>query len=220
MSGLFGPDTPQFWIPPSEADDSGIVGAGGNLAPATMLRAYSEGVFAWFNEGDPILWWSPDPRAIFEIDQLNISRRLARTYRSGKFHITINQAFSDVVAGCANRDEGTWITESMIEAYQRLHRLGHAHSLETWLHGQLVGGIYGVSIGGLFAGESMFHRATDASKVALVALMEHLVIRGYELFDTQMVTTHTSSMGAIEIPRANYLARLTRAIQRDDVSFV
>jgi leucyl/phenylalanyl-tRNA---protein transferase len=197
----------------------GLVRIGGDLEPATLLEAYCTGVFPWFDEDCPICWWSPDPRAIFELNQFHISRRLGRTIRSGKFAITINQAFGDVIRGCAERDEGTWLTQSMIDAYERLRRLGVAHSVEAWRDGKLGGGLYGVALGGLFAGESMFHRVTDASKVALAFTVEHLTQRGFRLFDTQFLTEHTARLGAIEIPRREYLERLQQAL-RIDTSFV
>ncbi len=241
----------EFWFDPATADPEGLVGAGGTLAPNTLRRGYRAGVFPWFNEGDPILWWSPDPRAVIELDGLHVSRRLARTIRSGKFRTTVNRAFEAVMKGCAeNREEGTWVIPEMIDAYTALHREGDAHSIEVWgiretppppldlgpppetradwdrdverimLHEwELVGGIYGVAAGGLFAGESMFHRKTDASKVALVALVEHLKARGFVLFDVQMTTEHTTRMGAVNIPRAEYLARLADAVRMAGVRF-
>jgi leucyl/phenylalanyl-tRNA--protein transferase len=223
------------WVPPELAGPDGLVGLGGDLRPPTLLRAYSEGVFPWFNEGDPILWWSPDPRAVIELDGLHVSRSLLRTIRKGKFRVTANRAFRDVMRGCGEtRVEGTWITKQMLTAYEDLHRIGHAHSIETWVRADavsreasaerdedwvLAGGVYGVSIGALFAGESMFHRVTDASKVALVALVGRLRERGYELFDVQMRTDHTTRMGATEIPRAEYLKRLRAAVAKTDVRF-
>jgi len=196
---------------PDLADEHGLVAIGGDLLPNTLLRAYRNGIFPWFNEGDPVLWWSPDPRAIFEFDRFYLSRRLERTIRSGKFRLTINQAFKDVMHGCADRD-GTWITSDMIAAYARMHELGHAHSIEVWLGKDLVGGIYGVAIGGFFSGESMFHRARDASKVALAYLIEYLRVRGFALFDSQVATEHTASLGAVQIPRELYLIRLQNAL--------
>jgi len=208
------------WIPPERADEDGFVGIGGDLRPACLLRAYREGVFPWYSEGEPVLWWSPDPRAIFELGGLHISRRLQRTIRSNRFQATIDREFPAVIRGCADRpDEGTWITPEMMSAYEHLHRLGYAHSVETWYDGELAGGVYGVAVGAFFAAESMFFRRTDASKVALVALVERLRERGFELMDTQMLTEHTSRMGAIEIPRRNYLERLRRAVRRLDVTF-
>jgi leucyl/phenylalanyl-tRNA--protein transferase len=190
----------------------GLVGVGGSLDPAPLLKAYRHGIFPWTEEGWPLLWWSPDPRAIFELDGFHTSRRLRRTMRSGRFQVTVNQAFADVMLGCADREVGTWITRDMHTAYNRLYELGHAHSVETWSEGQLVGGVYGVAIGGFFAGESMFHRVADASKVALAALVGRLRERGFQLFDIQFVTEHTRSLGAIEIPRRKYLARLRKAV--------
>jgi leucyl/phenylalanyl-tRNA--protein transferase len=200
------------FLDPELADEHGLVAIGGDLKPKNLLKAYRSGVFPWFGEGDPVLWWSPDPRAIFELDGLHVSRRLARTLRSGRFKLTIDHDFAGVIRGCADREEGTWLTGDMIAAYETLHRLGYAHSLETWQGDVLAGGIYGVALGGFFAGESMFHRASDASKVALAHLVDHLRCRGFQLFDIQMLTEHTAMLGAIEIPRAEYLERLRRAL--------
>ena len=202
-----------YFLDPELADDSGLVAIGGDLGPRRLLEAYCSGIFPWFDQGDPYLWWSPDPRAIFEMGRLHIARRLARTIRSGKFRCTLNQAFGQVLRGCADRDEGTWITRDMIEAYESLYRLGLAYSVESWLGDELAGGVYGVAIRGLFAAESMFTRHSDGSKVALAFLMDHLVQRGYQLFDIQMVTQHTLSLGAVEIPRKEYLARLRQALR-------
>jgi leucyl/phenylalanyl-tRNA---protein transferase len=215
------------WVSPEQSGPDGLVGVGGDLRPPTLLRAYSDGVFPWFNDDDPILWWSPDPRGIIELDDIHISRSLARTLRSGRFRVTRNRAFTEVIRGCATREnDETWITKPIISAYTDLHRLGYAHSLETWVRDEttpsgwlLAGGIYGVAIGGVFAGESMFHRITDGSKVALVSLVQHLNDRGFQLFDVQMCTDHTRRMGAIEIPRSEYLQRLRTAIRYTDVSF-
>lgn len=226
-------------MPPELGDPEGLIGVGGDLTPVTLLRAYAEGVFPWFSPGDPILWWSPDPRAVIELDGLHVSRRLARTMRSGKFRVTANTAFEAVMRACGEeREEGTWVTPDMVAGYTELHRLGHAHSIEVWVrldhtdhatealarypegpNGTLVGGIYGVAVGGLFAGESMFHRVSDASKVALAALVERLRARGYVLFDVQMTTEHTERMGAVTIPRADYLRRLRAAVKLTGVTF-
>jgi leucyl/phenylalanyl-tRNA--protein transferase len=197
---------------PNRADDSGLVAVGGDLHPERLLAAYRRGVFPWYDSADPICWWSPDPRAIFELDGLHVSRRLRRTLRSGRFNVTINEDFRGVIRGCADRDEGTWIHPEMMQAYERLHRLGHCHSLEVWLDGALAGGIYGVAIGGFFAGESMFTRVRDASKVALAHLVDRLRACGYQLFDIQMLTEHTLRLGAVEIPRTMYLQRLRQAL--------
>jgi leucyl/phenylalanyl-tRNA--protein transferase len=198
-------------------DDDGVnhnlVAVGGRLTPERLLRAYRTGSFPWYNEGDPVLWWSPDPRAIIEFDRFHVSRRLARTIRSGAFSVTVNADFRGVIAGCADRPgEGTWITRDVADAYTRLHELGHAHSVETWHDGELAGGVYGVAVGGFFAGESMFHHVTDASKVALAALVERLRERGFVLFDIQFTTPHTRSLGATTLPRTEYLRRLARAV--------
>jgi leucyl/phenylalanyl-tRNA---protein transferase len=166
---------------------------------------------------DPIPWCSPDPRAIIPLDSFHVSRRLQRTVRSGRFMATSDRDFSGVIHGCARRhglNAGTWITQRMIRAYRRLHELGFAHSVEVWLQGRLAGGVYGVSIGGLFAGESMFHTERDASKVALVHLLAHLRRRGYMLLDIQQWTAHTGRFGAIEISRREYLRRLAEALRR------
>lgn len=201
------------------ADEFGLVAVGGDLRPQRLIEAYRHGVFPWYSEGDPVCWWSPDPRAIFPLDGLHISRRLARTVRSGRFSCTVNQAFATVIRGCADRVEGTWILPDMIAAYERLHRLGLAHSVEIWRDGVLAGGLYGVAIAGLFAGESMFSRLRDGSKIALVHLVDRLRARGFALFDTQFLTEHTARLGAIQIPRAEYLKRLEQALRCSDVSF-
>jgi leucyl/phenylalanyl-tRNA--protein transferase len=207
-------------LDPEWADEFGLVAIGGDLSTARLLEAYRNGIFPWYDEQTPIMWWSPDPRAIFELDQFHIARRLQRTMRSGRFTITVNRDFAAVIRACADRPEqGTWITTEMIAAYERLHQLGHAHSVEAWHGDVLGGGVYGVSLGGFFAGESMFTRVRDGSKVALAALVERLRQRGFTLFDTQFVTEHTKRMGAIEIPRREYLRRLRLALTRP-LSFV
>jgi leucyl/phenylalanyl-tRNA--protein transferase len=212
------------------ADPDGFVGLGGDLTPMTLLRAYSEGVFPWFNEGDPILWWSPDPRAVIELNPadgdpdyggLHVSRRLARTIRSGKFTVTINQCFERVMRSCGEeREGGTWVTRDMLEAYAEMHRIGFAHSVETWCGDVLAGGVYGLAIGGLFAAESMFYRVSDGSKVALAALVERLRQRKFLLMDVQMKTAHSERMGAVNISRTEYLKRLRKAIAQNKISFV
>ena len=201
-------DEPLVWN-----DPQGLVAVGGDLEPESLLGAYRRGLFPWYNEGDPILWWSPDPRTIFELDKFRISRRLARVVRQKKFRITVNQAFTQVMRACALRIEGTWITDDMLQAYCELQRLGHAHSIEAWNEDELVGGIYGVAIGGFFAAESMFHFESYAGMVTLVHLVERLKSRGFVLLDTQMPTEHTRSIGAIDIPRDAYLRRLKKALQ-------
>ncbi len=202
------------FLDPELADADGLVAVGGDLRPERLLEAYRRGIFPFFDEHSPILWWSPDPRAVFQMDGLRVSRRLARTVRSGRFELTRDRDFEGVIRGCARGPgEGVWITADMIAAYTELHRLGHAHSVEVWHDGELAGGVYGVAAGGLFAGESMFTRVTDASKVALVHLSGHLRRRGYVLFDVQYLNPHTESLGAVEIPRREYLARLRAALR-------
>jgi leucyl/phenylalanyl-tRNA--protein transferase len=203
-----------LFLLPELADDSGLVAIGGDLRPERLLLAYRRSIFPWYDEHGPILWWSPDPRAIFELDGLHLSRRLRRTIRSGRFTLTVNEDFEGVMRCCADRPgEGTWITEDMIRAYTTLHQMGHAHSVEAWHEGVLGGGIYGVAIGGFFAGESMFTLVRDASKVALAFLVDRLRQRGFQLFDIQFLTEHTARLGAIEIPRNEYLSRLRRALR-------
>ena len=200
-------------LDPEAADAQGLVAVGGDLRPETLLDAYSRGVFPWYNESLPICWWSPDPRAIIPLDKFHVSRRLSRTIRAGQFSVTVNRAFAGVMQGCSVRAEGTWITPDMLRGYRRLHEMGHAHSVEAWRGDELAGGVYGVSLGGLFSAESMFHRQSDASSVALAALVERLRARGFALLDVQMVTEHTSKLGAVEIPRPTYLAMLRDAVR-------
>lgn len=201
-------------FPPVElAEEGGLLAVGGDLNPQRLLLAYSMGIFPWFNEGDPILWWSPDPRFILELNELRISRSLAKILRRNLFTVTFDQAFEQVIDACAGvraQAEGTWITPEMKASYLRLHEMGHAHSAEIWRDGDLVGGLYGVCLGRCFFGESMFHRVTDASKVALVALVERLKARDFELLDCQMASAHLSSLGARAIPRNAFLQRLRR----------
>jgi leucyl/phenylalanyl-tRNA--protein transferase len=209
--------TSRFFPPPTSTTPEGLLCIGGQLTPPWLLDAYSHGIFPWpMWEDEPVAWWSPDPRATIELHGLQVSRRLRRTIRSGKFHVSLDQDFAGVIQGCAtagDRTNNTWLTPAMIEAYRRMHALGHAHSVEVWQADRLVGGTYGVAIGGLFAAESMFHFERDASKVAVVQLVSHLATRGYQLLDIQQLTPHTESMGAKNISRDEYLRRLARAIQ-------
>lgn len=182
-----------------------------------LINAYSQGIFPMAHEDDDweVYWYAPDPRTIFPLDAFHIPKRLARTIRQGKFEIRFSTAFERVMRECAKprAGDGIWISEGLVEAYCELHELGFAHSVETWMDGQLVGGLYGVALRGLFAGESMFTRETDASKVALVHLVEHLNERGYVLLDTQFSTEHLKKFGAVEIPRAEYERRLAKAMR-------
>lgn len=209
---------PHFFPSPELAEPEGVVAFGGKLSPEWLLDAYTHGIFPWpvMCESEVLVWFSPDPRAIFELNGFHASRRLLQTIRSGKFEITCDQNFDGVIRGCAEpreEDGGTWITRSMMAAYNELHRIGIAHSIEVWHEGLLVGGTYGVAIGGLYAGESMFYRVRDASKVALFYLIGHLNARRYALFDIQQLTDHTRRLGAVEIPRKDYLRRVTYAVR-------
>jgi len=184
------------------------------LTPEVLVAAYAHGIFPMDVDGE-IRWFSPDPRAILDLDAFHVPKSLAQRYRSGRFEIRIDTAFQEVITCCADRPESTWISPPIIEAYTELHRRGIAHSVESWHEGMLAGGLYGVAIGGAFFGESMFHRRTDASKVALVALVERLRARGFLLLDVQFLTPHLQRFGAREIPRETYLARLQEALAVD-----
>jgi leucyl/phenylalanyl-tRNA--protein transferase len=207
----------RIWFPdPAQADAEGLVAMRGDLSPERLLAAYRQGIFPW--SVNPVTWWSPDPRGVIELDRFHISQSLAKVIRKGAFEVTIDQAFREVMTACATpgpKRRGTWISPEFIEAYSRLHQLGHAHSVECWRAGKLAGGIYGVMVGGLFAGESMFHRVDNASKVALCHLAGHLRQRGFAMFDIQMVMPATRPFGAHEISRGEYLSRLALAIARN-----
>jgi leucyl/phenylalanyl-tRNA--protein transferase len=198
---------------PRRANADGLVAIGGDLSVPRLLLAYRSGIFPWTVK--PITWWSPDPRAVFEMDRFHVAHSLAKFMRKQPFEISVDRAFRQVMEGCAEEAPGreqSWVTPEFLEAYTQLHERGHAHSVECWRAGELVGGIYGVSIGGLFAGESMFHRLSNASKVALCHLVDRLRERSFALFDIQMVTPATRRLGALEISRAEYLQRLKEAI--------
>ena len=188
------------------------------MIPSSLLvSAYSSGWFPMAVDGGEVRWYSPDPRGVIPLDEFHLPSRLARLVRGGRFRVEINRRFEDVMRACAETDRkeedaGTWISQEILTSYVELHRLGLAHSVETWLDGQLAGGLYGVALGGAFFGESMFHHVTDASKVALAALVERLRTRGFSLLDVQWVTPHLEQFGAIEIPRATYLKRLEQAL--------
>ncbi len=206
----------QFAFPdPRPYGEDGFIGFGGDFAPETIVAAYRAGIFPWPHGSDELLWFSPDPRAVIPIGGLHVSRRLQRTLRQGRFQVSVDVAFLRVIHACAEREEGTWITPGIITAYSRLHELGWAHSFEVWSgNGELVGGLYGLAAGAMFGAESMFHRVADASKIAMVAMMEHATEIGLELIDIQILTGHTARMGAIEISRVEYLRRLSDALQR------
>jgi leucyl/phenylalanyl-tRNA--protein transferase len=198
-------------FPPVERalkNPNGLLAAGGELTLPRLLEAYRHGIFPWYSNAEPVLWWSPDPRMVLYCDELKVSRSLAKSVRNKGYEVRIDTAFQAVLAGCADRPEGTWLGRPMRAAYLDLHRAGYAHSFETWLGRDLVGGLYGVALGRMFFGESMFSRATDASKVALVKLVEHLKGRGFPLIDCQMRTELLASLGAREIPRRAFLQAL------------
>lgn len=211
MIRWLGPRDP---FPPVEAalrEPNGLLAAGADLTPARLVDAYRRGIFPWSGDDEPMLWWTPDPRMVLFLDELRVSRSLRRRIRAGGFTVTADVAFGDVIAGCAEPrldGDGTWITDAVAWAYQELHRLGMAHSIETWVGDDLVGGLYGVTIGRMFYGESMFARVSDASKLALVFLVRQLARWGFEMIDCQMSTPHLASLGAREIPRREFVQRL------------
>lgn len=196
-------------------EPNGLLCAGANLAPETIVAAYSRGIFPWFSDDQPILWWSPDPRMVLVPNEFKISKSLAKTVSRGVFEIRFDSAFTEVISACSvprGHNGGTWIVPEMQAAYSALHTLGIAHSIESWREGKLVGGLYGLALGRMFFGESMFARETDASKVALVALVEKLKRDGFELIDCQQETRHLASFGARPIPRADFVQRLKTLI--------
>jgi len=195
---------------------NGLLCAGGDLSPERIVEAYRHGIFPWYSDGEPILWWSPDPRMVLFPDELKVSRSLRKAVARGAYETRFDTAFHDVISACAEpRDgqSGTWIVPEMIEAYTRLHELGFAHSVESWRDGVLVGGLYGLALGQAFFGESMFARATDASKVALVRLVERLRASGCRVIDCQQATAHLASLGAREIARSRFSQLLRESIQ-------
>ena len=207
-----------IWFPPlEEAGPEGLVGAGGDLSPQRLLAAYSLGIFPWYSEEDgPILWWSPDPRSVLPLDAVHVPQSLRRVVRRRLYRCTVNHAFGAVIRSCAASSRpgqrGTWLGGAMIEAYERLHHLGYALSVEAWREGALAGGIYGVALGRAFFGESMFYHAPDASKAALLYLTDYLRAQGYVLFDCQQDTPHMRRFGAVEIPRTEFVRRLGEAL--------
>jgi len=220
------------WLPPeivfppvatalAEPDGpNGLLAAGGDLSPARLLAAYARGIFPWFSAGEPILWWSPDPRMVLLPEELKIGRALAKVLRNKAYEVRLDTAFAEVAAACATAPRagqaGTWISAEMQAAYRQLHEIGVAHSVETWIDGKLAGGLYGVAIGRAFYGESMFARATDASKIALAHLCVYLRRRGFGIIDCQMETAHLASLGARPIPRRDFVARLAELTTAGD----
>lgn len=201
---------------PELAEENGLIAVGGDLREERLLRAYSMGIFPWYSQDAPILWWSPDPRLILFPKELKVSRSLRQTLKKSIFHITIDEAFQDVIRICADlhrkRDGDTWIVDAMRDAYIRLHHSGYAHSVEAWHDGELAGGLYGVCLGSAFFGESMFAQKSDASKVAFVALVRQLMRWNFSVIDCQITTAHLKSFGAREVPRSEFLDILHSAL--------
>lgn len=212
---MLAPKFPPVW----QSSQGGLLMVGGLLTTDWLLTAYRQGIFPWpvcDGQNEILAWFSPDPRAVLEFDRLHVSRRLRRRLNSGQFQVTFDTDFAGVITACAEvrkPGDGTWITPHLAEAYLELHRLGVAHSVEVWQDGGLAGGLYGLALGGFFAGESMFHRVRDASKVALVRMARHLQSRGFVMFDVQQASPHLVRMGASEIPRHEFLSRLKRALE-------
>jgi leucyl/phenylalanyl-tRNA--protein transferase len=217
------------WLRPGEPfpplssalrNPDGLLAAGGDLSISTLLGAYRQGIFPWFSDGDPILWWSPDPRMVLFPEELHLRRSLRKTLRNTKFQVTADREFEQVITACGGPredDAGTWITPQMVDAYVQMHRAGHAHSIETWIDGELAGGLYGVAIGRAFFGESMFTRVTNASKIALVTLSRQLLAWNFGIIDCQMQTGHLASFGAREIPRDDFAQRLVDLVDYEPV---
>ena len=209
-----------YTFPPLEAaSPEGLLAFGGDLNPDRLLSAYRQGIFPWYSDDQPILWWSPDPRAVLYPSKLHISKSLRKSLRTRGFEVSADRAFALVIAACAesrNRGEGTWITSGMQDAYCALHRMGYAHSVETWHNGELVGGLYGLAIGKAFFGESMFSRVADASKTALVGLATSLAAEGYRFIDCQVVSEHLTSLGAEAAPRDRFASELNEAVGLPD----
>jgi leucyl/phenylalanyl-tRNA--protein transferase len=210
----------QLIFPPADTaltEPNGLLAFGGDLSARRLLLAYSSGVFPWFSQDEPIMWWSPDPRGILPLDHFKCSKSLKKFARNCDYHITINCAFDEAIDICAaipRDDSGTWITDDMINAYKNLHRLGHAHSVEVWSENILVGGLYGIVVGKVFCGESMFHKATNASKLAMLSLVEYLKSQEAEFIDCQMQNPHLASLGCIEVPRSKFLTMLAKQSQQ------
>jgi len=207
-------------FPPAHlARSDGLLCIGGDLTARRLILAYENGIFPWFSSSEPLLWWSPDPRLVLFPDRIHISRSLNKKIKKAPFDIRIDNAFEETIQSCAlvrkNNNEGTWIVKEMIEAYVMLHNLGYAHSIEAWKNSQLVGGLYGVCIGGCFFGESMFSLESDASKIALVALAEYKKKNRFDLIDCQVTTEHLIYMGAVEISRNNFLNMVNTSVKRE-----
>ncbi len=208
----------KYTFPPAHlAEKEGLLAIGGDLEPERILTAYKNGIFPWYSEDEPILWWSPNPRLVLFPEELKISKSLRKVINKEKFTITMDLAFKDVVKACAQvrlqKDEGTWITDEMINAYSKLHTMGYAHSVEAWQEDRLVGGLYGLSLGKCFFGESMFSTVSNASKVAFAQFVAHLISLDFDLIDCQVKTDHLVRFGAREIPRKKFLDQLERSLR-------
>ena len=203
---------------PDLAEDNGLLAVGGDLSEPRILLAYSMGIFPWYSEDDPVLWWSPDPRLVLFPEELKVSRSLRQTMKKGAFKFTMDTAFEDVIKSCAavqrKNEDGTWITDEMMEAYIRLHRSGFAHSVEAWSEGRLAGGLYGISLGSVFFGESMFIKKDNASKAAFAALVHRLIDWDFTLIDCQVPTKHLRSLGARQVPRTEFVKLLKSALEK------
>ena len=219
MIAWLGMRTPFPPIAAALSEPNGLLAAGGDLSPERLLAAYRSGIFPWYSEGQPILWWSPDPRMVLFVDELRVSRSLGKRVRAGTFDVRVDTAFREVILACSlaprEGQHGTWITPEIVEAYCELHRRGYAHSVEAWREGRLAGGLYGLALGRMFFGESMFARETDASKIAFVHLLDKLRADGVELVDCQQETEHLAAFGARAIPRREFAALLGRLIHSD-----
>ena len=217
---LIDPNSADLRFPPARlASPEGLLAIGGDLRTERLLEAYRHGIFPWYSTGQPILWWCPDPRMVLFPAELKLSRSLRKTMRAARYRVTLDSRFREVMQACAAPrpgQDGTWITSEMIEAYAQLHALGYAHSVEAWRDNELVGGLYGVALGAMFFGESMFARATDASKVAFVHLVHQLQAWGFTLIDCQVTTAHLASLGAKEISRVDFLRDLAAALRAPD----
>ena len=215
-------DTPETQFPsPDSASEEGLVAVGGEITTVRVLSAYRQGIFPWYSEDQPVLWWSPEPRAVLYPDEIKISRSLKKTLRKKNMRVTADQAFGEVIKACAgpriqSPGGGTWITDEMMVTYTQLHEMGYGHSIEVWIDEKLVGGLYGLALGSAFFGESMYSHAPDASKVALVHLTKYASSTGIVFIDCQLPTEHLSSMGAIDISRNEYLATLKDALKHND----
>jgi len=217
MIPLLGPTDPFPPVDRAMVEPNGLLAAGGGLSATRLLDAYTRGIFPWFSEGDPVLWWCPDPRMVLPTDGVHVSQSLKRRLRRADYRVTFDHAFADVLRECAaprRNDNGTWLVPSMRRAYQHLYEQGTAHSIEVWMNGQLAGGLYGVALGRMFYGESMFSRQTDGSKIALVVLASHLAKWEVPIIDCQMQTTHLATLGAREIPRDRFIRMVAELVAR------